>query len=396
MNVLKVGGGVLRTAADIERLPELLRKHDDTRILVVSALGKTTNALECVASDAWNGDMTSAGRNVDTIVRHHASLCRTLEMNNDVIMEIVGLGNEIRTAAVMSSKETSHEEFADRILSYGERISAYILSSYLFQTGVRVHRINTNDLMITNARFGAAEPLLPVVRQRVKEQAMPSLDTFDIVVLEGYVGATEDGRPTTLGREGSDYSAAIFAALVQAEELILYKDVPGVLSCDPKIDGDARVLPRLSYDEAERLFTSGAKVVHPNTIRPVRNAGIEIKIVPFEGPGSGTVIGVQPGWKDGRISSVCGKPIRSGLIQASEAGLQKSKHYSLISLLGGYPYTKETCDTVEQACRDERIVIIVENDVQKGWVGITEREMESETIRRLHRRLVLGTGEGTS
>ena len=198
----------------------------------------------------------------------------------DVLAEVVDLTD--RTFALLRSVATLREcspRSLDAILSYGERISAPIVAATLTRNGVTAEALSAEGLLITDDSFGQANPIAELTRERVAAQLLPRMRYGTVPVVTGFVGSTADGVTTTLGRGGSDYSAAVLAAALDARECRIYTDVSGVYSADPRIVPDAKPLPAISYAEAAELSYFGAKVIHPRTVLPAVEAGIPVRIL---------------------------------------------------------------------------------------------------------------------
>jgi aspartate kinase len=183
----------------------------------------------------------------------------------------------------------------DAIASIGEQLSCPILAATLRQRGLRAQFVSATELVVTDDHFGAANPLMDKTRERVRERLLPLLDRGIIPVVTGYVGATAGGVTSTLGRGGSDYSAAILGASLEADEVWIWTDVDGILTADPKIVPQARVLDELTYMEAAELAYFGANVLHPKTIKPLAEKGIPLRILnSFNPTHPGTLIVKEP------------------------------------------------------------------------------------------------------
>jgi aspartate kinase len=181
------------------------------------------------------------------------------------------------------------------VASFGERLSVHILAAVLRERGARSRAISSTELIVTNDHFGAAAPRMDLTRHRLQQRVKPLVEQGVLPVITGYIGATEDGLTTTLGRGGSDFSAAVIGAGLDADEVWIWSDVDGILTADPNIVPQARTLTELSYAEAAELAYVGAEVLHPKTIRPVIRRGIPLRIVnSFNPMHQGTLIVEAP------------------------------------------------------------------------------------------------------
>ncbi|HVR88569.1 MAG TPA: aspartate kinase [Candidatus Limnocylindria bacterium] len=280
--VLKFGGTSIGSPPAIEAAAKIVGAHQGERVVVVSATAGTTDALVAASLVAASGDAMGAQKAIEQLARQHKNL----------IADLVGVGgaealSEIgdltdRTIALLRSVALLRDCTArslDAILSYGERITAPIVAAVLNARGLAAEALSTEGLLITDDAFGHANPLALETRARAKQQLLPRLRYGTVPVLTGFIGSTADGVTTTLGRGGSDYSAAIIAAALGARECLIYTDVSGVMSADPRIVSDAKPLPALSYAEAAELSYFGAKVIHPRTVLPAIEAGIPVRIL---------------------------------------------------------------------------------------------------------------------
>lgn len=241
MRVFKFGGASVRDAEGIRNIGRIIAQTDDRLMVVVSAMGKTTNALE-------------------------------------------GL-----TRALCGYDLTGFDMLYDQVVSTGELQSTRIVSAYLNHCGIANEWMDITLIMVTDNAFRQANVDTDLTLRQLKSymRAHPA----HVYVTQGFIAGTADGMRTTLGREGSDYTAALLANLLNAESVTLWKDVPGVMSADPLRDSSAHLLPHLTYDETERILAQGAQIIHPKTIAPLREKNIPLYVKPFLNPeAEGTVI----------------------------------------------------------------------------------------------------------
>ncbi|HEY8860700.1 MAG TPA: aspartate kinase, partial [Candidatus Limnocylindria bacterium] len=239
-------------------------------------------ALVKAAEQATGGDASGAQQTIERLSEQHRNLIADLVGVNgaSALTEIVDLTD--RTIALLRSVALLREcstRSLDSILSYGERVSAPIVAAVLNAKGIAAEALSAEGLVVTDDAFGHANPLLEITRDRIESQLVPRIRYGTVPVITGFVGSTVDGVTTTLGRGGSDYSAAVLAAALGAAECRIYTDVSGVMSADPRIVPDARPLPAISYAEAAELSYFGAKVIHPRTVLPAVEAGIPVRIL---------------------------------------------------------------------------------------------------------------------
>jgi aspartate kinase len=266
----------------IEAVAKIVAAEQGQRMVVVSATAGTTDALVKAAAQAADGDASGAQQAIERLSEQHRNLIADLVGVNGAtaLSEIVDLTD--RTIALLRSVALLREcsiRSLDAILSYGERVSAPIVAAVLNARGVAAEALSAEGLLVTDDAFGRANPLLELTRQRVEAQLVPRMRYGTVPVVTGFVGSTVDGVTTTIGRGGSDYSAAVFAAALGARECRIFTDVSGVMSADPRIVPDAKPLPAISYAEAAELSYFGAKVIHPRTVLPAIEAGIPVRIL---------------------------------------------------------------------------------------------------------------------
>ena len=266
----------------IEAVARIVAAEKGERLVVVSATAGTTDALVRAADQAAAGDAAAAEQIIDRLSEQHRNLIADAVgvTGADALGEIADLSE--RTIALLRSVALLREcspRSRDAILSYGERVSAPIVAAVLNARGVKAEALSAEGLLITDDSFGHANPLLELTRERVEQQLVPRMHYGTVPVVTGFVGSTADGVTTTVGRGGSDYSAAVLAAALGARECRIFTDVSGVMSADPRIVHDATPLPTISYAEAAELSYFGAKVIHPRTVLPAIEAGIPVRIL---------------------------------------------------------------------------------------------------------------------
>lgn len=291
MKVFKFGGASVKDAAGIRNVASIIQAYGEQNlVVVVSATGKTTNALEEVIK-AYFGD-TDAKAAFDVVKKNHDTICRDLFGNNthEVFDKLQNIYAEVDWQLEESRKE-SYNYVYDQIVSQGELISSVILSAYLNEAGVKNNWLDVRDVMKTDDTYREA-----VVdwnkTQLLMNSVVKPLVNGSIIVTQGFIGCTAENCTTTLGREGSDYTAAIFANMLDAENQTIWKDVPGVMNGDPRVFDDAVFIDEISFNEAVEMTFYGATVIHPKTIKPLQNKNIPLLVKSFIHPeGKGTVVG---------------------------------------------------------------------------------------------------------
>jgi len=288
MKVFKFGGASVKDAAGIRNLTKIVSREKDDLVIVISAFGKTTNALEMVLR-SWIKGEKSYKDHLDNVYSYHASVADDLfPSGNSVKGKIDNSFAKLREY-LRSSEKSSYDYEYDQIVSNGEIWSTIIVAEYLRKSGLNAEWVDIRGSLLTDDRFRDANILWDESLARVT--AVFDTKKIPVYVTQGFIGATAAGQSTTLGREGSDYTAAILASMLDANSVTVWKDVPGLLNADPKWMPDATRLEEISYREAVEMTFSGAKVIHPKTIKPLHNKNIPLYVKSFAAPDEeGTVI----------------------------------------------------------------------------------------------------------
>ncbi len=275
MKVYKFGGASVRDAAGVRNLEQIVRMTDGDLLVVVSAMGKTTNALERVVDALAAGQEEKALTQWVDIIDYHVAIMRALGLQPGADVRLQG--------EIPYDPAKPYDENYDQIVSLGEIMSTQIIAVYLLKQGLPVEWWNVPKLLRTDNTWREAKVDDNVSRSVIRS-GWDRPQRPRIVVAQGFIGGTEDGRRTTLGREGSDYSAALFGNYLDAESVTIWKDVPGILNADPRIEQNTVLIPSLRYQDAVELSYSGAQVIHPKTIRPLENKRIPLFVKPFGNP----------------------------------------------------------------------------------------------------------------
>lgn len=279
MKVFKFGGASLKDAEAIKHVASIIASSKNNLVVVVSALGKTTDALEKIftlaaAKKNYTADLQALK---DT---HHAIL-KTLF--SDQRHPVYGrIDSTFDALEVELKKSTGSDEGYDQVISFGEVLSSLIVSEYMNATGLTTQWIDARQYIVTNNTF--REGKVDWITTAEKIRALREHATNAVLLTQGFIGKTPQGLTTTLGREGSDFSAAIFASCLQASDVTIWKDVPGVMSADPKRLPGAMVFDELPFKEAAEMTYYGATVIHPKTIKPLANKGIPLFVKSFLDP----------------------------------------------------------------------------------------------------------------
>jgi aspartate kinase len=273
--VMKFGGTSVGSAARIKVAAQICRDQKQRRpiVAVVSAMSQVTDLLLNTLRHAEAGDEAGIEANLERLAQRHLETCDELlsDSRRDTttvgILELVADFRRIAHGMLMLGERPPRS--VDEAVAIGERLSALLISEYLQAVGVPAQDVNASDVIVTDAVFGNATPMMDETRKKASQILQPLLERGVIPVVTGFNGATLDGRATTLGRGGSDYSASILAAALDASELWIWTDVDGIMSADPRLVPDARVLDTVTYSEAAELAYNGAKVLHPRTLAPL-------------------------------------------------------------------------------------------------------------------------------
>lgn len=265
----------MKDAAGVRNLERIVRAADDELMVVVSAMGKTTNALERVVEFLDAGKEEQALNQWVDIIDYHVAIMKELGLKP---------GSDIRLQGeIPFDPQLSLDENYDQVVSLGEIMSTQIVAVYLLKQGLPVEWWNMPKLLRTDNTWREAkvdnETSAATIRAGWERANRPSM-----VVTQGFIGGTAEGKRTTLGREGSDYTAALLGNYLDAESVTIWKDVPGILNADPRLEPNTILIPSLRYQDAVELSYSGAQIIHPKTIRPLENKQIPLFVKPFGDP----------------------------------------------------------------------------------------------------------------
>ncbi|MFT3702608.1 MAG: aspartate kinase [Agriterribacter sp.] len=293
MKVFKFGGASVNSIDRIKQMADILKLHnDDKKIVVISAMGKTTNALEKVAEAFYRNEKEQALSLFQQVKTQHLDTAKSLLQNSYSAAEekMSHLFTEIEWA-LHDKPVKEYDYYYDQVVCAGELFSTTIISAFLNEQKIHNHWIDVRDVLRTDDNFREAVIDWTVSAQNVQQHIIPLFNETNMIVLQGFIGATDENESTTLGREGSDYTAAIFANLIDAENVTIWKDVEGVMNADPKVFPSAKLISELNYDEVIEMAYYGAQVIHPKTIKPLQNKSIPLLVKCFLDPAlPGTVI----------------------------------------------------------------------------------------------------------
>jgi len=286
MKVFKFGGASVNSIERIENLAKILKLYPDEQIMmIISAMGKTTNALEKVANAFWAGNKTEALSAFQDIKSSHLDLARQLISENIKQTEENLAEIFIEVEWMLHDKPVrDFDYYYDQLVCSGELLSTRILAEFIQEQGISNQWIDVRDVFRTDDNFRDANIDWSFTQEQVDMKIVPLFQKNHLVITQGFIGATDENESTTLGREGSDYSAAVFANMLNAESLTIWKDVEGVLNADPKTIADAVLINELNYDEVIEMAYYGAQVIHPKTIKPLQNKSIPLFVKCFLDP----------------------------------------------------------------------------------------------------------------
>ena len=284
--VMKFGGTSMGSAERMRIAAQLIgEQRHRPGIIVVSAMSKVTDLLLETLRRAELGDRSAVSTNVRALLARHVETCADLfttvpnaaDVRSSVrnsLESLVAEFHRIANGIFMLGERPPRS--VDEAIAIGERLSSVLMAEYLNATGIRACAVNGSDVVVTDAVFGNASQLMQLTRERCAERLLPVIASGVLPIVTGFNGATTDGRPTTLGRGGSDFTASILASACDASELWIWTDVDGIMTADPRLVSDVAVLNEVTYAEAAELAYNGAKVLHPRTLAPLVEKRIPI------------------------------------------------------------------------------------------------------------------------
>ena len=274
----------------MKNIPGILSRYkDEPLVIILSAIGKTTNALEALAASAYQGNKDTE-EILDSIMDQHLNIAMDLFKSDHMVFAQLRMIHDQLLSWTGNSlnRDLDFDMYYDQVIPYGELMSTRIISAWLSHAGIANTWFDARDLVITDNTYRAALVDWDSSREKIQAALVPELKKGNVAVTQGFIGS--NGRfMTSLGREGSDFSGAIFANILDASELVVWKDVPGYLNADPKYFSDTVKYDRLSYTECIELAFFGAKIIHPKTIRPLKSKNIPLVVKSFlkpDDPGS--------------------------------------------------------------------------------------------------------------
>ena len=279
MKVFKFGGASIKSANAIKNVAKILNSQDLSNcLLVISAMGKMTNAFEKITDAYFNNDQEKLTESIDFTSNFHLKIINNLFAENHVIHQKITVlfGQLVRF--LTQNKSRNYDYLYDQIVSYGELLSTTIVSDYLNEIKIYNNWVDVREIIITDAVFRDATVNWQETEKRIKTK----VDFSKLTIVQGFIGGDLNGNTTTLGREGSDFTAGIFAYCLDAESLTIWKDVLGVLNADPREFKEVQLLEHISYEETIEMAFYGASVIHPKTIKPIQNKKIPLIVRSFK------------------------------------------------------------------------------------------------------------------
>ncbi|MFM8178383.1 MAG: aspartate kinase, partial [Candidatus Kapaibacterium sp.] len=369
------GGTSVKTASAMRSAATCVLAHADRHPLVVlSACGGMTNSLLQLARCAGSARTEESTQILDAVVAHHRELCHDLftsdHRRNEVLLVVDALVEEL--------KEYVHgmfllcectEQSLDTVASFGERLSSAIFSAFLSEHSLTSDVLDARSFMKTSADFTRATVDMDATRQAAAERILPCIAAGTVVVTQGFIGSAETGETTTLGRGGSDVSAAILGSVLHAEEIQIWTDVSGVLSADPRVVPEARTLPDVSFSELRDLSFFGAKVLHPDTIKPAMDAHVPVTIRNTFEPGNAGTRAVPD-------EAECGKGLRAvsartgcvRLVVRVPVHSSGNDRYALLLDIA----RRRSCDVVIGTHTDSEVMMVVPEEHGHAFEDVAE------------------------
>ena len=284
MKIMKFGGSSLADAESLRRVAKIVASQVQIPlVVVVSAMGKTTDRLVKIANTAAAGDQTESIRWVKDLKKYHQTEAHpvvesALHPELDAFLE-AQFGELYGTVSELATLGSLTPQLSDSIASFGERLSSYVVTLVLRGVGLKVALLDSREVIVTDGRFTQALPKFDITRQRLQD-TVPHLHSENgVIVMGGFIASTEEGDVTTLGRGGSDFTASIVGAALAATEIQIWTDVDGVMTADPSILPDARRLRVMSFSEASELAYFGARVLHPSAVMPAVESDIPVRVL---------------------------------------------------------------------------------------------------------------------
>jgi bifunctional aspartokinase / homoserine dehydrogenase 1 len=398
LRVMKFGGTSVGDASCIARVIEIVRaaSRESRVIVVVSAMSGVTDKLIEAAEQSASGNFQHAAAILESLRKRHtaaaSALIRSQATRNRLrrrMRKLCHQGSRLCQEAALLCALTPRAR--DEMASLGERLSVFLVAAALAERGITSEVIEATELIVTNSNHGAADPRMHLTRQLCDTRLGPLVRQGIVPVVTGFIGATPEGVLTTLGRGGSDYSATILAAAVDADEVAIWKDVDGLLTADPHLVPEAGTIPEISYEEAGDLAEFGAKVLHRKTLRPMIGRGIAVRICnTFAPEGPGTII------RDDDCSN--GKGIKA-LVAISDAALISIHRAGIAAEFRNFSASgwtnaaiRKCVPVTSQPPRQDEVCLAVSADFAESVVEAVRNEFSPDSLERKAMRITVRHG----
>lgn len=289
MKIFKFGGASIKNAEAVKNVAMIINRYEDDTVIVISAMGKSTNFFERIISHSFQDENNEAMVLWNEIMQDHISVAKDLGVG-EIIEEDFQLFNDDIINRIRNRNTDNYDQWYDQLICFGELMSTRIVAAYLNNIGCKTTWVDARKIIKTDNQYRIATVSWKETQKLVQESYRDCSEKESRMLTQGFIGSN-DQQSTSLGREGSDYTAAIISYCLDAESVTVWKDVPGVLSGDPRKVRHAELLPKLSYREAIELTYYGAQVIHPKTIQPLQNKKIPLHVRSFiDMEGAGTTI----------------------------------------------------------------------------------------------------------
>src|SRR5574344_605296 len=290
--VEKFGGASVKTAEGVRNVASIIKREDKKRLIVISAMGKTTNTLEKVVGEFYSFRHIDYST-LEEIKNYHTQIIQELfDNSNNAATDYLNQTIEDISLFLLEQKDFSYSELYDAIVSFGEKICVKIVSEYFSFIGLEHKQVNAFENILTDSSFRRAKVRWQETQSKISQNVLPLFVNHNTVLTQGFIASDSQGKMTTLGREGSDFSASVFAYCLSAQSVTIWKDVAGLMNADPKRMPSAKLLEQVPYAEAIELSYYGASVIHPKTLKPLENRNIPLYVKSFLYPNEkGSTIG---------------------------------------------------------------------------------------------------------
>jgi aspartate kinase len=392
MIVMKFGGTSLESSEAIQQAAALIKERSKSSpLVVVSAMAGITNSLIALVKSIEEGDEEGIQAYIHEIEhRHHMVVTGLFKDSLKIGAGLKLLLEELRTFVngLLIIREVSPRSY-DKVVSFGERLSSFLLAKFLESTGFNNALLDSRELMVTDDQFTKAIPLVAETKKQVTALIPELLAKGVVPIVQGFIGATKSGLTTTLGRGGSDYSAAIFGVCLEAEQIEIWTDVDGMLTTDPRIVSEAKLIHEITFEEASELAYFGAKVLHPSTILPAIEKNIPVYVFNTKNPKSeGTKIAEKAPLEGAIRAIACKKGITIVTVNSSRMLLA---HGFLRSIFEVFDRYKTSVDLVSTS---EVNVSLTIDDIARLDEITEELKTFSEVTIEKERAIVCIVGEG--